>query len=74
MSLGHSIQEPLYDPVFKYYEPHNGELVSIQFSPNNAEMFLSSGNDAEIRIYIIGQVGNFKSFLKVKTHLNNLFI
>lgn len=53
---GHSKEEPLYDPVYKYYEPHKGDIISIKFSPDHGDMFVTSGNDAEIRIYLIGQV------------------
>lgn len=47
---------PVSDPVFKYYEPHEGEIQSISFSPNRSEMFLSHGTNGEIRIYVLGQV------------------
>ncbi|KAL1516873.1 hypothetical protein ABEB36_000711 [Hypothenemus hampei] len=44
-----------YDPVFKYYEPHKGEIVSIQCSPHRKDMFLTSSTDGEIRIYLLDQ-------------------
>ncbi|XP_056632887.1 cytoplasmic dynein 2 intermediate chain 2-like isoform X1 [Diorhabda sublineata] len=52
---GNTPEDPLEDPSFKYYEPHEGEVVSVSFSPNRKEMFMSYGTDSEIRIYLIGQ-------------------
>ncbi|KAG5873372.1 hypothetical protein JTB14_022975 [Gonioctena quinquepunctata] len=52
---GSTKEEPLLDPVFKYYEPHEGEVTLLRFSPNRSELFMSCGTDAEIRIYMIGQ-------------------
>nr|XP_023021351.1 WD repeat-containing protein 34-like [Leptinotarsa decemlineata] len=52
---GSTKEEPLLDPVFKYYLPHEGEVTSVSFSPNRSEMFMSCGTDAEIRVYLIGQ-------------------
>ncbi|CAH1113382.1 unnamed protein product [Psylliodes chrysocephalus] len=52
---GSTKYEPLYDPSFKYYEPHQGEVISIAFSPNRKEQFMTYGTDSEIRIYLLGQ-------------------
>lgn len=54
--LGSTSDVPILDPVFKFYEPHEGEVVNVHFSPNRKDMFMSNGTDGEIRIYIIGQV------------------
>lgn len=54
--LGSTKEEPLLDPAFKYYEPHEGEITSVRISPNRNDMFMTSGTDAEIRVYIFGQV------------------
>lgn len=53
---GSSEQVPLADPVFKYYQPHEGEVVSVSFSPNRKEMFMSNGSEGEIHIYLLQQV------------------
>jgi len=47
---------PCFDPVFKYYEPHGGEIVSVQCCPHNKDLFLTSGTDGEVRIYVLNQV------------------
>ncbi|XP_050512216.1 cytoplasmic dynein 2 intermediate chain 2-like [Diabrotica virgifera virgifera] len=52
---GSTKEEPLKDPSFKFYEPHEGEVVSVNFSPNRKDMFMTYGTDAEIRLYLIGQ-------------------
>ncbi|XP_018580092.1 WD repeat-containing protein 34-like isoform X2 [Anoplophora glabripennis] len=52
---GNTKEEPLLDPAFKYYEPHEGEITSVSISPNRNDMFMTSGTDAEIRIYLFGQ-------------------
>ncbi|KAF2887787.1 hypothetical protein ILUMI_18386 [Ignelater luminosus] len=52
---GSTKEVPIADPVFKYYEPHEGEINTVRFSPNRQDMFLSTASDSEIRIYIIGQ-------------------
>ncbi|CAG9761581.1 unnamed protein product [Ceutorhynchus assimilis] len=44
-----------YDPVFKYYELHRGEIVSIKFPLQTKDMFLTSATDGEIRIYLVHQ-------------------
>lgn len=54
--LGSTPEIPIYDPVFKFYEPHEGEVVNVAFSPNRKDMFMSNGTDGEIRVYMIGQV------------------
>lgn len=56
MIEGTSTETYFYDPVFKYYEPHKGEIVTIKFSPDRKDLFLTSGTDGEIRIYRIDQV------------------
>lgn len=48
-------EAPLLDSVLQYYEPHKGEVNSIKFSPNRKELFMTSGSDMEIRIYVIDQ-------------------
>lgn len=53
---GNSHEVPFYDPVFKYYEPHKGEIVSIRFLVHRKDMFLTSGTDGEIRVYLLDQV------------------
>lgn len=53
---GSTKEVPIADPVFKYYEPHEGEINTVRFSPNRQDMFLSTASDAEARIYVIGQV------------------
>ncbi|CAH1975658.1 unnamed protein product [Acanthoscelides obtectus] len=45
----------VFDPLSKYYEPHDGEVTSISFSPMRSEMFMTCGTDGELRIYLIGQ-------------------
>lgn len=57
---GQSHEVPFYDPVFKYYEPHKGEIVSIKFLVHRKDMFLSSGTDGEIRVYLLDQVSYFQ--------------
>ncbi|CAG9857945.1 unnamed protein product [Phyllotreta striolata] len=52
---GSTKANPLFDPSFKYYEPVEGEIVSLAFSPNRKDQFLTYGTNAEIRIYLIGQ-------------------
>ncbi|XP_064212357.1 cytoplasmic dynein 2 intermediate chain 2 isoform X1 [Tribolium castaneum] len=52
---GSKDEAPLLDSVFKYYEGHKGEVSSIKFSPNRREMFMTSGSDSEIRIYVVDQ-------------------
>lgn len=47
--------DPLYDPVYQYYQPHESSLVSIQFSKVKKDVFLTSGSDCQTRIYVIGQ-------------------
>lgn len=54
--IGSTADVPIYDPVFKFYEPHEGEVVNVCFSPNRKDMFLTNGTDGEIRIYTTGQV------------------
>ncbi|XP_076264796.1 cytoplasmic dynein 2 intermediate chain 2-like isoform X2 [Rhynchophorus ferrugineus] len=44
-----------FDPVYKYYQPHKGEIASIKFSTSVKDMFLTCGTDGEIRIYLIEQ-------------------
>ncbi|XP_031332328.1 WD repeat-containing protein 34-like [Photinus pyralis] len=39
----------------KYYEPHEGEIITVRFSPNRKDMFMSCGTDGEIRIYLTKQ-------------------
>lgn len=46
----------MFDPAVKYHEPHEGEVISVSFSPNRSEMFMTCSADSEVRIYIIGQV------------------
>lgn len=53
---GSTPELPVSDPVFKYYEPHEGEIQTIRCSPNRRDLFMTSANDGEIRIYVIGQV------------------
>ncbi|KAJ8920509.1 hypothetical protein NQ315_005378 [Exocentrus adspersus] len=62
---GSTKEEPLLDPVFKYYEPHEGEIISISISPNRNDMFMTSGTDAEIRVYLFGQA-NAEYFAQFK--------
>lgn len=45
-----------FDPVFKYYEPHEGEIVSVKCCPHNKDLFLTSGTDGQIRVYVLDQV------------------
>ncbi|XP_063926225.1 cytoplasmic dynein 2 intermediate chain 2-like isoform X2 [Zophobas morio] len=52
---GKSEETPVLDSVFKYHQPHKGEVNSISFSPNRKDMFMTSGSDLEIRIYLIEQ-------------------
>ncbi|XP_060520299.1 cytoplasmic dynein 2 intermediate chain 2-like [Cylas formicarius] len=52
---GNTKDEPLLDPVYKYYEPHQGEVTRVKFSPDRKEMFLTNGTDGEIRIYLLDQ-------------------
>lgn len=52
---GSSADVPLADPVYRYYKPHEGEVTSISFSVNRKEMFMSSGSEGEIHIYILDQ-------------------
>ncbi|VEN39509.1 unnamed protein product [Callosobruchus maculatus] len=52
---GSSGENKVFDPLSKYYEPHDGEITCISFSPTRSEMFLTCGTDAEVRIYLIGQ-------------------
>ncbi|XP_019755719.1 cytoplasmic dynein 2 intermediate chain 2-like [Dendroctonus ponderosae] len=52
---GTATETYFYDPVFKYYEPHKGEIVAIKFSPDRKDLFLTSGTDGQIRIYRIDQ-------------------
>ncbi|KAI4457927.1 wd40/yvtn repeat-like-containing domain superfamily [Holotrichia oblita] len=54
--VGSTNDVPISDPVYKYYNPHEGEIRKISFSPNRKEMFLTCGTDGEVRIYILGQV------------------
>lgn len=54
--LGSTDELPISDPVYKYYEPHEGEIQTIKFSPNRREMFLTLGTLGEIRVYVLGQV------------------
>ncbi|CAH1155069.1 unnamed protein product [Phaedon cochleariae] len=68
---GSTTKEPLADPSFKYYEPHNGEITRVCFSPNRSEMFMTSGTDQEVRIYIIGQEDPAK-IIFVKHPLNDV--
>lgn len=56
------------DPVFKYYQPHEGELLGIRFSPNRKDMFMSYGTDGEIRIYMVGEVCIIKKTLHLLLH------
>ncbi|XP_030758051.1 WD repeat-containing protein 34-like [Sitophilus oryzae] len=44
-----------FDPIFKYYQPHKGEIASVKFSLTHKDMFLTCGTDGEIRIYLIDQ-------------------
>ncbi|GJQ88153.1 hypothetical protein Trydic_g13155 [Trypoxylus dichotomus] len=46
---------PVSDPVYKYYDSHEGEISKISFSPNRKEMFLTCGINGEIRIYVLNQ-------------------
>ncbi|KAJ8984705.1 hypothetical protein NQ317_004966 [Molorchus minor] len=52
---GSTKDEPLLDPVYKYYEPHEGELTHISISPNRKDMFMTYGTDCEVRVYLFGQ-------------------
>lgn len=54
--LGSSADIPILDPVFKYYQPHEGELLGVRFSPNRKDMFMSYATDGEIRIYMVDEV------------------
>lgn len=56
LKLGSTPEVPIFDPVFKFYEPHEGEIINIAFSPNRKDMFLTNATDGEIRIYTVGQV------------------
>ncbi|KAK9878697.1 hypothetical protein WA026_023397 [Henosepilachna vigintioctopunctata] len=47
--------DPLYDPVFQHYDPHDGAVVNVQVSRTRNDMFLTTGADLQTRIYIIGQ-------------------
>lgn len=67
--LGSTEELPISDPVFKYYEPHDGEIQSVKFSPNRREMFLTLGTLGEIRIYVLGQV-SLETFLNFLLTLN----
>lgn len=55
-NLGSTNELSVADPIFKYYEPHEGEIQTVQFSPNRKEMFLSFASDGQIRIYLLEQV------------------
>lgn len=54
--LGSTLKVPIFDPVFKFYEPHEGEIINVAFSPNRKDMFMTTGTDGEIRVYTLGQV------------------
>ncbi|XP_044761503.1 cytoplasmic dynein 2 intermediate chain 2-like [Coccinella septempunctata] len=47
--------DPLYDPVYQYYNPHESSVISVQFSKVKKDVFLTSGSDRQIRIYVIDQ-------------------
>lgn len=47
--------DPLYDPVYQYYQPHESGVISVQFSKVKKDVFMTSGSDHQIRIYVIGQ-------------------
>ncbi|KAF5290878.1 hypothetical protein FQA39_LY14558 [Lamprigera yunnana] len=53
---GSTKEVPILDPVMKYYEPHEGEITTVRFSPNHKDMFMSCATDGEIRIYLTEQV------------------
>lgn len=53
---GSTTELPVSDPVYKYYEPNEGEIQIIKFSPNRREMFLTLSTLGEIRVYVLGQV------------------
>ncbi|KAF5270375.1 hypothetical protein FQR65_LT05563 [Abscondita terminalis] len=46
---------PVLDPVMKYYEPHEGEIITVRFSPNRKDLFMSCATDGEIRVYLTEQ-------------------
>ncbi|KAK5650559.1 hypothetical protein RI129_001588 [Pyrocoelia pectoralis] len=52
---GDTKEVPILDPVIKYYEPHDGEIITVRFSPNRKDMFMSCATDGEIRIYLTEQ-------------------
>ncbi|XP_066147909.1 cytoplasmic dynein 2 intermediate chain 2-like [Euwallacea fornicatus] len=60
-----------YDPVYKYYEPHKGEILSIKCSPHKKEMFLTCGTEGEIRIYVLDQDDPARVIF-TKTQLNDI--
>lgn len=53
---GSTKEVPLSDPVYKYYQPHEGEVIGVSFSPNRKEMFMSFGSEGEIHVFILDQV------------------
>ncbi|XP_071051464.1 cytoplasmic dynein 2 intermediate chain 2-like isoform X1 [Onthophagus taurus] len=52
---GSTKEVPISDPVYKYFEPHESEIVKVQFSPNRKEMFFSYTNSGQLRIYILNE-------------------
>ncbi|XP_050296697.1 cytoplasmic dynein 2 intermediate chain 2-like [Anthonomus grandis grandis] len=52
---GPSIDKPYWDPVYTFYEPHKGEISIVKFCLQRKDLFLTSGTDGEIRIYLLDQ-------------------
>ncbi|KAL3280215.1 hypothetical protein HHI36_017715 [Cryptolaemus montrouzieri] len=47
--------DPLYDPVYQYYQHHEGQVISVQFSKVREDVFMTTAMDLQTRIYVIGQ-------------------